>query len=100
MTPPDRSNDFTEAADRLGQTLEEIARERDRAHRALQEREIRRVGDAVHVFFEEPQRAVVKGQFAVFFQGDRVFGGGMIRAAARAPRPEPPVFAGGAEGLA
>ncbi|HYQ44960.1 MAG TPA: tRNA 2-thiouridine(34) synthase MnmA [Polyangiaceae bacterium] len=46
--------------------------------------EVRRVGEAVHVFFEEPQRAVVKGQFAVFFQGDRVLGGGMIQAAARA----------------
>jgi tRNA-specific 2-thiouridylase len=48
--------------------------------------EVRRVGDAVHVFFDEPQRAVVKGQFSVFFQGDRVLGGGMIRAASRAPR--------------
>ncbi|HET7541480.1 MAG TPA: tRNA 2-thiouridine(34) synthase MnmA [Polyangiaceae bacterium] len=46
--------------------------------------EVRRVGDAVHVFFDEPQRAVVKGQFAVFFQGERVLGGGMIQAAARA----------------
>ncbi len=48
--------------------------------------EVRPVGDAVHVFFDEPQRAVVKGQFAVMFQGDRVLGGGMIRAASRAPR--------------
>lgn len=48
--------------------------------------EVRRVGEAVHVFFEEPQRAVVKGQFAVFFQGDRVLGGGMIQVASRAPR--------------
>ena len=41
MTPPDRSNLLpeTEAAERLRQHLEEIARERDRAHRALQERE-------------------------------------------------------------
>ena len=41
MTPPDRSNILpeTEAAERLRQHLEEIARERDRAHRALQERE-------------------------------------------------------------
>jgi tRNA-specific 2-thiouridylase len=40
----------------------------------------------VHVFFEEPQRAVVPGQFAVFYEGERVLGGGMIRAAERAAR--------------
>jgi tRNA-specific 2-thiouridylase len=48
--------------------------------------EVRRVGEAVHVFFEEPQRAVVPGQFAVFYEGERVLGGGMIRAAERAAR--------------
>ena len=48
--------------------------------------EVRRVGEAVHVFFEEPQRAVVPGQFAVFYEGERVLGGGMIRAAQRAGR--------------
>jgi PAS domain S-box-containing protein len=41
MTPPNRPDILpeTEAAERLRQHLEEIARERDRAHRALQERE-------------------------------------------------------------
>src|SRR5882724_57891 len=41
MTPPDRPDILpeTEAAERLRQHLEEIARQRDRAHRALQERE-------------------------------------------------------------
>src|SRR3954453_22957470 len=41
MTLPDRPDILpeTEAAERLRQHLEEIARERDRAHRALQERE-------------------------------------------------------------
>ncbi|MEH2570618.1 hybrid sensor histidine kinase/response regulator [Bradyrhizobium sp. AZCC 2289] len=41
MTPPDPTNVLPEtaAAERLRQYLEEIARERDRAHRALQERE-------------------------------------------------------------
>src|SRR4051794_22221103 len=41
MTPPDRTNILPEieAAERLRQHLEEIARERDRAHRALLERE-------------------------------------------------------------
>jgi tRNA-specific 2-thiouridylase len=48
--------------------------------------EVRRVGEAVHVFFEQPQRAVVPGQFAVFYEGERVLGGGMIRAAQRAAR--------------
>ena len=51
MTPPDPSNYSPEAAaaERLRQHLEEIARERDSAHRALQEREaelarIQRIG--------------------------------------------------------
>src|SRR6266404_6504945 len=51
MTPPDPTNTLSEttAAERLRQHLEEIARERDRAHRALQEREaelarIQRIG--------------------------------------------------------
>src|SRR3954451_6741300 len=41
MTPPDPTNLLPEtaAAERLRQHLQEIARERDRAHRALQERE-------------------------------------------------------------
>ncbi|KWV57244.1 hybrid sensor histidine kinase/response regulator [Bradyrhizobium macuxiense] len=41
MTPPDPSDTLPEAAaaERLRQHLEEIARERDRAHRELQERE-------------------------------------------------------------
>ena len=51
--------------------------------------EVRRVGDAVHVFFDEPQRAVVPGQFAVFYDGERVLGGGMIRSARRAQPAEP-----------
>ncbi|HEY5377591.1 MAG TPA: aminomethyltransferase beta-barrel domain-containing protein, partial [Polyangiaceae bacterium] len=54
--------------------------------------EVRRVGGALQVFFDEPQRAVVPGQFAVFFQGERVLGGGMIRAAQRAQRPATPAL--------
>jgi tRNA-specific 2-thiouridylase len=47
--------------------------------------EVRRVGDTLQVFFDEPQRAVVPGQFAVFLQadGERVLGGGLIRSALR-----------------
>ncbi len=48
--------------------------------------EVRRVGESVHVFFEEPVRAVVPGQFAVFFAGERVLGGGLIHATERTHR--------------
>ena len=51
--------------------------------------EIRRTAGGAQILFDEPQRAVVPGQFAVFFQGDRVLGGGMIRTAARARRSLP-----------
>jgi len=34
--------------------------------------------DRVRVRFEEPQRAITKGQAAVFYEGDAVLGGGWI----------------------
>ncbi|EKP93773.1 tRNA 2-thiouridine(34) synthase MnmA [Thermaerobacter subterraneus] len=34
--------------------------------------------DAVEVWFEEPQRAITPGQAVVFYDGDRVAGGGVI----------------------
>ncbi|TVP42342.1 MAG: tRNA 2-thiouridine(34) synthase MnmA [Gemmatimonadales bacterium] len=44
----------------------------------------------VRVEFEAPQSAVTPGQSAVFFDGDRVLGGGRISAASRSPLRRPP----------
>ena len=35
-------------------------------------------GDRIHVVFDEPQRAVCKGQAVVLYDGDTVVGGGVI----------------------
>jgi tRNA-specific 2-thiouridylase len=40
-----------------------------------------RAGSGARVLFERPVQAVVPGQFAVFYAGDRVLGGGLIRRA-------------------
>ena len=38
------------------------------------------LGDQARVDFDEPQRALAPGQAAVFYDGDRVIGGGPIAA--------------------
>jgi hypothetical protein len=40
-----------------------------------------RDASGVRVEFETPIQAVVRGQFAVFFAGERVLGGGVIQGA-------------------
>ncbi|MBO4898351.1 MAG: tRNA 2-thiouridine(34) synthase MnmA [Clostridia bacterium] len=50
---------------------------RSRAREA--EATLKRCGKGVYVKFSEPQRAVTPGQSAVFYIGDTVFGGGIIR---------------------
>lgn len=52
----------------------------------LRARLSRAASGGVHVAFERPVQAVVPGQFAVFYDGDRVLGGGLIR---RAESPAP-----------
>jgi tRNA-uridine 2-sulfurtransferase len=51
--------------------------------------DIRGAGAGLSVAFSEPVRAVVPGQFAVFYRGERVLGGGVIRSVEPVSRPVP-----------
>ena len=48
------------------------------AHRAASARVFPAENGKARVEFDEAQRAVSRGQFAVFYDGDRVIGGGVI----------------------
>jgi tRNA-uridine 2-sulfurtransferase len=70
-----RLTEFTLAADcALPLECEVAVRYRGQPHAA----QVRRVAGAVEVLFAEPVAAVVPGQFAVLYAGDRVLGGGLI----------------------
>jgi tRNA-specific 2-thiouridylase len=56
------------------------ARVKVRSHAPLAAAVITPLGDQARIDFEEPQRALAPGQAAVFYDGDRVIGGGPIAA--------------------
>ncbi len=51
-----------------------------RSHAPLATSVVTPVGDQARIEFDEPQRALAPGQAAVFYDGDRVIGGGPIAA--------------------
>ena len=53
-----------------------------RSHAALAGAIVTPLGDQARIDFDEPQRALAPGQAAVFYDGDRVIGGGPIAAGA------------------
>ncbi len=52
---------------------------RIRYRQALQKCMVKKTDGGVHVFFAEPQRAVTPGQSIVFYLGDEMLGGGIIK---------------------
>jgi tRNA-specific 2-thiouridylase len=51
-----------------------------RSHAPLAAAVVTPIGDQARVDFNEPQRALAPGQAAVFYDADRVIGGGPIAA--------------------
>jgi tRNA-specific 2-thiouridylase len=51
-----------------------------RSHAPLAPAVVTPIGDQARIDFDEPQRALAPGQAAVFYDGDRVIGGGPIAA--------------------
>ena len=49
-----------------------------RYRQADQACQIQQIGGLYHIIFDQPQRAVTKGQSIVFYQGDICLGGGII----------------------
>ncbi|MBI3251793.1 MAG: tRNA 2-thiouridine(34) synthase MnmA [Candidatus Omnitrophica bacterium] len=59
---------------RIGAVSVKIRSRHEKAAARIRETE----GDSARVWFDEPQKAVTPGQAAVFYDGDRVIGGGWI----------------------
>jgi tRNA-specific 2-thiouridylase len=55
-----------------------VASVKIRSHAPLATAVVTPIGDRARVDFDEPQRALAPGQAAVFYDGDRVIGGGPI----------------------
>jgi tRNA-specific 2-thiouridylase len=55
-----------------------IATVKVRSHAAEAKARVVPLGDEARIEFDEPQRALAPGQAAVFYDGDRVIGGGPI----------------------
>ncbi len=71
----------------VGVSLPFRARVRVRYRHAGRTAEVLRAGSGAVVHFEAPERAVTRGQVAVFYDGERVLGGGRIAAAHPLPVP-------------
>ena len=51
---------------------------RIRYRQPLQSARLSQTEDGIHIIFEQPQRGVTPGQFAVWYDGEEVIGSGVI----------------------